>query len=179
MSFGNNLKKARMNKDYSQEQLAEMLSVSRQAISRWESDMGYPEVDMLLKLRDTLNVSLDWLFDIDVSENISKKIVISSDDGKITIHSPTENVIVNCSRVLSSPQFRAKGQPQYALFAATDSTSPLGGENRVILGWYADEKSMNEELNNINDAIRDGVKNYTLQFAVKTKKQGLKILIDS
>jgi len=178
MSFGKNLKKARMNNDYSQEQLAEILSVSRQAISRWESDMGYPEVDMLLKLRDTLNVSLDWLFDIDVNETASKKIVITSENGKITIHSPTENVIVNCSRVMTSSQFKAKGQPQYALFAATDSTSPLGGENRVILGWYADENAVKEELNNINDAIRAGVKNYTLQFAVRTKKQGLKILIE-
>ena len=179
MSFGNNLKKARMNKGYSQEQLAETLSVSRQAISRWESDMGYPEVDMLLKLRETLNVSLDWLFDIDMTENISKKIVITSDNGKITIHSPTENVIVNCSKVMTSPQFKAKGQPQYALFAATDAHSLFGDENRVLIGWYADEESVKEELNNINDAIMAGMKNYTLQFAVKTQRQGLKILIDS
>ena len=89
------------------------------------------------------------------------------------------NVIVNCSKVMTSPQFKAKGQPQYALFAATDAHSLFGDENRVLIGWYADEESVKEELNNINDAIMAGMKNYTLQFAVKTQRQGLKILIDS
>lgn len=45
-----------------QEELAEVLSVSRQAISKWESGFGYPETEKLLLLAKELNVSLDYLF---------------------------------------------------------------------------------------------------------------------
>ncbi|MBE6115166.1 MAG: helix-turn-helix transcriptional regulator, partial [Erysipelotrichaceae bacterium] len=48
MSFGENLRMIRKEKGLSQEDLAELLEVSRQAISKWEMDMGYPEVEKLL-----------------------------------------------------------------------------------------------------------------------------------
>ena len=63
MSFGNNLKLLRKEKGLTQEQLAEMLGVSRQAISRWEFDNGYPETDKLLIIAKELDVSLDYLMD--------------------------------------------------------------------------------------------------------------------
>lgn len=59
MSFGTNLKKARTEKNYTQEHLAEQLGVSRQAVSLWESDSGYPEVEKLLNIAELLSVSLD------------------------------------------------------------------------------------------------------------------------
>ena len=62
MSFGNNLKKARAKANYTQEQFSEMLGISRQSVSIWESDSGYPEVEKLLEIAKILNVSLDWLF---------------------------------------------------------------------------------------------------------------------
>lgn len=62
MSFADNLKYIRKKQDITQEQLAEMLSVSRQAISKWESGFGYPETEKLLILAKELNISLDYLF---------------------------------------------------------------------------------------------------------------------
>ena len=62
MSFAENLKYIRKQQDITQEQLAEMLSVSRQAVSKWESGFGYPETEKLLLLSNELNVSLDYLF---------------------------------------------------------------------------------------------------------------------
>ena len=61
MSFGENLKTLRKENQISQEELAEMLGVSRQAVSKWERGDGYPEVDKLLILSRKLNVSLDRL----------------------------------------------------------------------------------------------------------------------
>ena len=43
MSFADNLKHIRKKRGITQEELADMLSVSRQAISKWESSFGYPE----------------------------------------------------------------------------------------------------------------------------------------
>ena len=61
MSFAENLKRIRKEQNLSQEELAELLDVSRQAVSKWEQGMGYPEVETLLLLSGKLNVSLDAL----------------------------------------------------------------------------------------------------------------------
>ena len=58
MSFADNLKQIRKEKGLSQEELAELLEVSRQAVSKWEQGAGYPETEKLLLLSNRLNVSL-------------------------------------------------------------------------------------------------------------------------
>lgn len=62
MGFSDNLKGIRNKRNITQEQLAELLSVSRQTVSKWESGIGYPETETLLYLAKELNVSLDYLF---------------------------------------------------------------------------------------------------------------------
>ena len=62
MSFAENLKQARKDKGMSQEELAEMLSVSRQAVGKWEAGQGYPESEKLIELARMLYFSIDWLF---------------------------------------------------------------------------------------------------------------------
>ena len=62
MSFAENLKYIRKKRNITQEELADILSVSRQAVSRWESEIGYPETEKLLILARELEVSLDYLF---------------------------------------------------------------------------------------------------------------------
>lgn len=61
MTFGNKLSKLRRENNYTQEQLAELLGVSRQAISKWESDSAYPETDKLIRISKLFNCSLDYL----------------------------------------------------------------------------------------------------------------------
>ena len=62
MGFAENLKEIRNKRNITQEQLAEILFVSRQTISKWESGLGYPETEKLLSISKELNVSLDYLF---------------------------------------------------------------------------------------------------------------------
>ena len=62
MGFSENLKEIRNKRNITQEQLAEILCVSRQTISKWESGLGYPETEKLLFIAIELNVSLDYLF---------------------------------------------------------------------------------------------------------------------
>ena len=54
MSFGENLKNIRKQRSITQEELAEALGVSRQAISKWESGNGYPETEKLIIISKTL-----------------------------------------------------------------------------------------------------------------------------
>lgn len=61
MTLGRKLSKLRKENNYTQEQLASVLGVSRQAISKWESDITYPETDKLIRISDLFNCSLDYL----------------------------------------------------------------------------------------------------------------------
>ena len=61
MTTGNKLARLRKNSGLTQEQLAEMLNVSRQSISKWESDTAYPETEKLIKLGEIFNCSMDYL----------------------------------------------------------------------------------------------------------------------
>lgn len=61
MSFSANLQHLRATRSMTQEQLAMLLGVSRQAVSKWESDAAYPEMDKLLRLCDIFECSLDEL----------------------------------------------------------------------------------------------------------------------
>ena len=59
MSLGENLQYLRKRDNITQEQLAEKLNVSRQSISKWESDTTYPEMDKLIQLCQMFHCSMD------------------------------------------------------------------------------------------------------------------------
>ena len=59
MSIGNNIYKPRTSKYLSQGELADLLDVSRQSVSKWETDAAVPDLDKLMKLCDEFGVSLD------------------------------------------------------------------------------------------------------------------------
>ena len=59
--FGENLKKIREEKGYTQQTLADRLFVTRQAISRWEGGSRYPDLMTAKKMSQFLEVSLDDL----------------------------------------------------------------------------------------------------------------------
>ncbi len=61
MTLGQRLQKARKESGLSQEELAEQLGVSRQAVSKWENDSGYPEMEKMIRLSQLYQVSLDYL----------------------------------------------------------------------------------------------------------------------
>lgn len=72
MSFRTNLQYLRAQRNMTQEQLAMLLGVSRQAISKWESGKAYPEMDKLLMVCDLFGCTLDDLVlgDVSVSVNV-------------------------------------------------------------------------------------------------------------
>ena len=63
MTFGEKLKEARKEAGLTQEELASKLSVSRQAITKWESGKGMPDVENLKAISAALDVSIDYLLD--------------------------------------------------------------------------------------------------------------------
>lgn len=68
MSFRKNLEYLRKGENFSQEELAFKLNVSRQAVSKWESGGAYPETDKMLSMCKIFNCTLDELMNDDIAE---------------------------------------------------------------------------------------------------------------
>ena len=61
MTLGRKLKEIRKKFGLSQEQLAEIMNVSRQAITKWENDGGLPDVSNLQELSKVFSITVDYL----------------------------------------------------------------------------------------------------------------------
>ena len=63
MDISRQIKQARIRKGYNQEYVAQMLGVSRQAVSKWETGLTQPDTKNLIALAELLDVSVDQLLD--------------------------------------------------------------------------------------------------------------------
>ena len=61
MIFSEKLQFIRKNKGYTQEEFAERLNVSRQAVAKWESGQAYPDISNLIQISNMMNVTVDYL----------------------------------------------------------------------------------------------------------------------
>lgn len=71
MSFHSRLKKCRESQGFSQIEFAQKLNVSNTVLSRYESGDREPNIDMMIKIANTLNVSVDYLLFGNVIKNNS------------------------------------------------------------------------------------------------------------
>lgn len=67
MIFAEKLKQLRIKNEYSQEQLAELLNVSRQAVTKWETGKGMPDISNLKAIAALFDITIDSMID-DVEE---------------------------------------------------------------------------------------------------------------
>jgi transcriptional regulator with XRE-family HTH domain len=175
MNFSEKLKLVRKEKQITQEELAELLSVSRQAVSKWESGAGYPETEKLLVISKELNISLDYLLldenEIEQKGTEDPKKIIYSTNGKIAIQTSDKKNIVLCHSVKSSNIFApGKDEPKYILSGVEQVT--FWGEHTTILGWYESLDGIEKEIVEITAAIREGKATYELQYAVDIEYVG-------
>ena len=59
--FSEKLQLIRKNRGLTQEELAEKLSVSRQAVAKWESGQVYPEITNFIQISNLFNATIDYL----------------------------------------------------------------------------------------------------------------------
>ena len=86
MTFGERLANLRKAKGLSQEQLAEVLDLTRQTISKWELDQSTPDLDYLVKLSDFFGVTTDHLIKGEQPEQGNDKIKFTSGLGGLKLH---------------------------------------------------------------------------------------------
>lgn len=82
MNLGSNLFQARKKAGLSQEMVAEKLGVSRQTISKWETDETIPDIYQSKKLAKLYNLTLDELIDFDIDIKEIEEIIKNTDEEK-------------------------------------------------------------------------------------------------
>ena len=80
MSIGSKIAQYRKEKGITQEALAQLLNVTNQAVSKWESDQCCPDIQMLPKLADTFGVTIDALFDRETNRSVDIRNLPWEDD---------------------------------------------------------------------------------------------------
>ena len=82
MNFGNNLAEVRKRIGLSQETVAEKLGVSRQTISKWETNETIPDIYQAKKLSKIYKLSLDELMEFDVDLKEIEEVIKNTDEAK-------------------------------------------------------------------------------------------------
>ena len=82
MNLGNNLFQARKKAGLSQETVAERLGVSRQTISKWETDETVPDIYQSKKLAKLYHISLDELIEFDVDLKEIEEVIKNTNEEK-------------------------------------------------------------------------------------------------
>ncbi|MGM9942265.1 MAG: helix-turn-helix domain-containing protein [Bulleidia sp.] len=167
MTLGEKLAKLRKENNYTQEQLADVLGVSRQAISKWESNITYPETDKIVRISKLFKCTTDYLLledDETVTDEQQNQNTLQT--GQIFIESPLTRSLVSCFKVTASPVLSpTKNQPGFLLLGVDKVT--VFGEHTTQLGWYETEEDIRKEISGISCAVRDGKNCYTLKHNVE------------
>jgi transcriptional regulator with XRE-family HTH domain len=100
-TIGQNIQQFRKEASLTQEQLADKLLISPQAVSKWENDISYPDITILLQLADILHVTVDDILgkkkpetliakpeEIDTSKLMLKIRVLSKDGDTVNVNLP-------------------------------------------------------------------------------------------
>ena len=71
-SIGKTIRRLRKERGLTQEELAERLNITSQAVSKWESESGMPDISQIVPLASVFGVSTDVLFGLDTTTEASE-----------------------------------------------------------------------------------------------------------
>lgn len=188
MSISVKLQQLRKSNGMSQEQLAEKLEVSRQAVSKWESGSSSPDIEKIALLSKLFNVSTDYLIKdeetpknnqfIQQSMQIPKKLyIIDINKRKLSTFEEFSIEMISADPKgeatyisgLTEPNRKVR-VPVCALYGITKGI--LGMNKQTLLGFYASVEEAKKELCSISKASETDTV-YELKYAAKM--QGLRI----
>lgn len=149
MILADRIVELRKKHGWSQEELAEMVDVTRQSVSKWESNQSVPDLDKILKLADIFEVSTDYL--LRAADNDDERIHASEED-KETYTKHTETKIKE--RLLTDEEVRGflevkrETAPKIALGVSLCILSPImlillaGAAEYGVIGANEDRMAM-------------------------------------
>lgn len=147
----------RNQKGYSQEELAELLNISRQSVSKWETGVTTPEIDKLIQLCDIFGVSLDVLLRDELSVGGAKKVTECGNtmigeckshiyQGILIKESVSDENILDCLDINKVEIWKTSDNPKYwtAIFFTSNYPDFPASVSKVLIGnWFVDFKDGN------------------------------------
>ena len=118
MILAEKITELRKKNGFSQEELAEKLEVSRQAVSKWESAQSVPDLNRVLQLSELFGVTTDYLLKDELSEELTDRSVLPEDAGK-----PMRRV--SLQQAQSFLQYRQKNAQRISLGVLLCVLSPI------------------------------------------------------
>lgn len=107
MELGNTIKYYRGEKEFSQEELAERVYVSRQTISNWENNKSYPDINSIVLLSEIFEISIDNLIKGDVE--LMKKEINSEEVKKLNFYATMMVILMLVATILLMPMLKFIG----------------------------------------------------------------------
>ena len=98
-NLGANIRLFRKNKGFTQEELAGMLGVTPQAVSRWESEAGLPDVSMIVPIAQTLGITTDALLGYRLQsgdEHFAEKVFTKVREYDLDVADPAQSALRTC-----------------------------------------------------------------------------------
>lgn len=186
MSISAKIQQLRKSNGLSQEQLAEKLNVSRQAISKWESGASFPDVEKIVLISELFQVSTDYLMknentvacgaDTQQCVQVPKKLYIVdinkrklSAFDEFAVEMLGNNGEADLITGITKPDTKVK-VPVCILYGVTKGI--LGMNKRTTLGFYASFEDAKKELANIAKA---GTTETVYELKYAAKMQGVRI----
>lgn len=107
MELGNKIKYYRGEKEFSQEELAERVYVSRQTISNWENNKSYPDINSIVLLSEIFEISIDYLIKGDVEQ--MKKEINSEEVKKLNFYATIMAILMLVATIWLMPMLKFIG----------------------------------------------------------------------
>ena len=174
--FKDALRQLRIDQGISQEKLGEILDVSRQSISKYESGLSEPDFDKLIMIAEYFDVTTDFLLMSKINNQMktrSERTSISSKmgqlfggDGIASFYKFKINRVIGSKRTV----------PQTYILGTYDSG--IFGDKNCLMAYYKTYADAKNELNRIDEAMEMGKTSYDLQYYVNLKSKGLDYVID-
>ncbi|MEG2464383.1 MAG: helix-turn-helix transcriptional regulator [Malacoplasma sp.] len=162
MKIGVKLKEARLKKELTQENVANILNVSRTTISSWEVGRSYPDLESIVSLSDLYDISLDSLLreDYDMVKKLSQDSKIVNKFNKFIVYLPIISVII----ILCSVLYANWGQKTYE-----DLTEQMDKDMKALSLKY-DMTELDKYKKELESIIsKNGIKSIEIYVADKDK----------
>lgn len=182
--FQDKLRQLRLENDMSQEDLAEIMGVTRQSISKYENGTAEPSYEKLAIIVEYFDVTYDYLLEGTYSgENKSQEAKKTSDkktkqeQAAIFVASPLldedENqAYVAFETVIKPTHVDLDFKPDAVLLGIPRKTSSIFKPKKVELAWYRTIEEADREKEAIEAALEKGEESYELEYFVPVKRYG-------
>lgn len=126
-NFSNNFKTMRKQRGLTQEQIAETLGVSCQAVSKWETNTSYPDISLLPIIADFFGVSVDFL----IGHDTSKQFEEIDNASKLADNMFTENRYIEAVTVLREMLIKHPGNEKLCINSLGLYLEPSKNRKRI------------------------------------------------